>query len=101
MNERGRVYFPGVDFSNFSQADKDKIEKDIKIDFEHAYTGIIQLPKGARFGVYLAYIYYTSLFKKIKRTTPAQVTRQRIRVNDVKKFYLLCSTMIKTRFKLL
>ncbi|MEL7222050.1 MAG: phytoene/squalene synthase family protein, partial [Bacteroidota bacterium] len=58
FDERGRVYFPGVDFSRFTAADKAEIEADIRKDFDHAYEGIVRLPEGARFGVYLAYVYY-------------------------------------------
>ncbi|MEO1628637.1 MAG: phytoene/squalene synthase family protein, partial [Bacteroidota bacterium] len=69
FDERGRVYFPGVDFQYFTNEDKLLIEADIKADFDHAYQGIVRLPQGARFGVYLAYVYYTNLFQKIKRST--------------------------------
>jgi phytoene/squalene synthetase len=61
-----RVYFPGVDFSSFTSEMKSSIEDDISKDFADAYKGILQLPLTARFGVYLAYKYYLSLFKKIK-----------------------------------
>ena len=37
VEERGRVYFPGVDFNHFSDEDKLSIIKDVKNDFEHAY----------------------------------------------------------------
>jgi len=101
FDERGRVYFPGVDFSHFTNKDKQQIEADIKADFDHGYEGIVQLPKGARFGVYLAYVYYTNLFKKIKRATAAKVTQERIRVNDSKKVYLLFSSALKNALNLL
>ncbi len=99
--ERGRVYFPGVDFNNFTNEDKERIESDIKADFDHAYEGIIRLPEGARFGVYLAYRYYINLFKKIKRATAARVKQERIRVKDSKKMYLLFSSAVKNQFNLL
>lgn len=99
--ERGRVYFPGIDFTNFTNEDKIRIEADIKKDFDDAYKGIIALPEGARFGVYLAYVYYISLFNKIKKATAAVVKEQRIRVNDSRKFYLLCSSAVKMRFNML
>jgi phytoene/squalene synthetase len=101
FQERGRVYFPGIDFNNFDNEDKLAIEADIKADFDHAYTGIIQLPKGARFGVYLAYIYYLNLFQKIKNSSALRVKKERIRVNDSRKVYLLFSTAIKSRLNLL
>jgi len=101
FQERGRVYFPGVDFNNFTNEDKVKIEKDIKADFDHGYSGIVQLPDGAKFGVYLAYVYYTKLFQKIKRATAAHVKSERIRVPDSRKAYLLFSSALKKSFNLL
>ena len=67
FEERGRVYFPGVEYHTFSDSDKLAIEADIKKDFDDAYQGIIKLPTGARLGVMLAYVYYTKLFAKIKK----------------------------------
>lgn len=99
--ERGRVYFPGIDFNNFTNQDKQQIESDIKADFDHAYTGIVQLPDGAKFGVYLAYVYYTKLFQKIKKATAARVKTERIRVPDSRKAYLLFSSALKKSFNLL
>jgi len=101
FDERGRVYFPGVDFNNFNNDDKILIEADIKADFDFAYTGIVQLPKGARFGVYLAYIYYINLFQKIKNSTALMVKKERIRVPDSKKVLLLCSSAVRSRLNLL
>lgn len=98
---RGRIYFPGVDFSRFSNDDKRLIEEDIKKDFDDAYKGIVQLPKGARLGVYLAYVYYVNLFKKIRRAPAARVAKERIRVNDGRKMYLLFSSAVKNSLNLL
>ncbi len=101
FDDRGRVYFPGVDFTNFSTQDKLDIEADIKKDFDFAYTGITQLPKGVRFGVYLAYVYYTKLFKKIKNSPASQVTEERIRVNDSRKVMLVFSSALRNSLNLL
>ncbi|MEZ4935819.1 MAG: phytoene/squalene synthase family protein [Saprospiraceae bacterium] len=101
FDDRGRIYFPGVDFTNFTATDKKRIEQEIKKDFDDAYLGIIKLPKGARFGVYLAYVYYLNLFKKIKKTAAAKVKEQRIRVNDGKKIYLLFSSAVRMRLNLM
>lgn len=100
-DERGRVYFPGVDFNAFTAKDKAMIEADIKKDFDDAYLGIIQLPKGARFGVYLAYVYYINLFNKIKRAPVTQVTKERIRVHDGKKVLLLFSSALRNSLNML
>ena len=61
FQDRGRVYCPGVDFKAFDADAKKCIEADIPADFDAAYKAILQLPKGARQGVYLAYVYYLSL----------------------------------------
>ncbi len=101
FDDRGRVYFPGVDFSNFNENSKRIIEEDIEEDFERAYQGIIALPEGARFGVYLAYIYYKKLFQKIKNSPAATVAKSRIRVNDTHKLWLLAGTAVKVRLRML
>lgn len=96
FQERGRVYFPGVDFTQFRQEDKDAIEEDIKKDFDNAYQGIIRLPKGARLGVYLAYVYYLNLFHKIRNAPVTRIKEERIRVRDGKKLYLLFSSALRS-----
>lgn len=101
FDDRGRIYFPGIDFSCFTNKEKKKIEADIKKDFEEAYTGIVQLPKGARLGVYLAYVYYLNLFQKIKQAPAAQVQQVRIRVKDTKKMYLLFRSALVDRLNLM
>ncbi len=101
FDDRGRVYFPGIDYSRFNNEEKKAIEADIKKDFDDAYLGIVQLPKGVRFGVYLAYIYYINLFQKIKRSPAAQVQQERIRVPDSRKMYLLLSSAVKNQLNLL
>lgn len=100
FEDRGRIYFPDVDFSVFSQEDKLKIEADIEEDFKAAYEGIKQLPSGARMGVHLAYVYYLKLFQKI-RTCPAhRIMNERIRIPDTKKLGLLVETWLKYRMNL-
>lgn len=101
FDDRGRVYFPGVDFLTFCQEEKLAIEADIEKDFQHAYEGILQLPRGARLGVYLAYVYYIKLFEKIRSAPVSRVVEERIRVNDSKKVYLLFSSAVKNRLNLL
>ncbi len=93
--ERGRVYFPEVDFEDFSISHKEKIEADIQADFDNAYQGIINLPKGARLGVYLAYTYYLKLFEKIKNFPPQKILAERVRVKDSKKLFLLVGSYLK------
>lgn len=101
FDDRGRVYFPGVDFYNFQSTDKKKIEEDIQKDFQDALEGIKKLPKGARAGVYLAYIYYLQLFEKIKKLPSARIRKERIRIPDTIKALLLTKTLLLNKLNLL
>jgi phytoene synthase len=96
-----RTYFPGVDFANFTSAMKMQIEEEIEDDFAGAYEGIIQLPIKARFGVYVAYKYYLSLFKKIKKTAPANILEQRIRIPDYGKVFIVAKAGVRNQFNIL
>lgn len=99
FEERGRVYFPGIDFSKFTNENKLEIEIDIKKDFDHALQGIRMLPAGAKLGVYIAYMYYIALFKKIKGLPAAQILKERIRVPNPVKIWLLFEGYFKYRFR--
>lgn len=95
FTERGRVYFPGIDFAKFTNDDKKKIEQDIDKDFRAAYPGMMQLPKDVQPGVYTAFIYYRELLKKIQRVPASRVQQMRIRVPDFEKLILLGRTISK------
>jgi phytoene/squalene synthetase len=97
----GRMYFPNVDFSNFTQQDKANIETEIEADFNDALVGIKQLPSSSRRGVYLAYVYYKKLFSKIRHTPVEQVTQTRIRVANYEKMGLLCGSLLRNQFGVL
>jgi phytoene/squalene synthetase len=95
--ERGRVYFPGVDFQLFDQLVKTEIEKDIQQDFDEALVGIEALPDGAKLGVKVAYLYYQKLFDKIKGLSPEVITQRRIRIPNSQKLSLLVGTYFGTK----
>jgi len=95
FHERGRIYFPGVDFSLFNNEMKKQIEADIDLDFRAAYPGMMQLPKGVRPGVYTAFIYYRELFEKIRKLPAGRITESRIRVPNIEKAILLLRTYTK------
>ncbi|MCQ6960910.1 phytoene/squalene synthase family protein [Mucilaginibacter aquariorum] len=99
--DRGRTYFPQVDFGNFTEADKQLIENDIKKDFDDALDGIKQLPKGSRLGVYVAYIYYLQLFKKISTTSAHTIIQKRIRVSDTQKLGLYFKAMLHQKLNVI
>jgi phytoene/squalene synthetase len=92
-NEKGRMYFPGLDFNKkINEEIKDKIEQEIKSEFDDAKKGIYKLPNSSRFGVLLACRYYEKLFKKLKSTPITKLLSRRIRVSNFEKFALIPST---------
>ena len=96
-----RVYFPEVDFQHFTPAMKQKIEEDIAKDFHHAYIGITKLPLKARFGVYLAYKYYLSLFRKIRKMHPQRILEERIRIPNYAKAWVAAKAVVRTQLNML
>ena len=100
-NGLSRMYFPGCDFNNFTEQDKKQIEADIHNDFKAAYSGILKLPLKSRFGVYVAYKYYLSLFKKIKNLEPARILESRIRIPDYKKIMIMVRAGVKNQLGLI
>lgn len=101
FNQLGRTYFPDVNMLNFSEDDKANIEKDIQIDFEEALEGIKRLPYSSRGGVYLAYIYYYNLFRKIKSLPSSRILQERIRIPNTDKLALMAQSMIKNQLNLI
>ena len=98
---RGRSYFPGIDFNTFNEEQKLIIEADIEKEFDEAYKGIVELPAGARLGVYTAYKYYRALFSKIKAKGVEDIKGKRIRINNPRKILLLTSSALKNSLNLL
>jgi phytoene/squalene synthetase len=101
FEDRGRVYFPGIRFEAFSDVEKQAIEQDIKQELADGLEGIKNLPNGCKKGVYLAYVYSTQLFKKIKKTPASVLRTTRIRVSDQKKIWLLAQSLVKVKFNAL
>lgn len=97
----GRTYFPGVNLDHFTEDCKRQIEMQIKDDFDEGYKGIKQLPRSARFGVYVAYVYYKALFNKIKNTPSELVMRHRIRIRNRHKAGLLAYSFVKHQLNLI
>lgn len=97
--DRGRVYFPGVQYERFTDEVKREIEADIRADFEAGYAGIVQLPRAARLGVYLAYVYYLKLFHKIRQLPAARILGERVRVPDNTKLLLLLGSYFRYRLR--
>ena len=101
FNGMGRMYFPGVELSRFDQDTKRQIEQDIASDFRQGLDGILRLPRSSRFGVYMAYVYYQALLKKIMNTPAHRVIQSRIRIRNRHKLRLLFTSFIRHRLNLI
>ena len=91
----GRTYFPNVDIAAFDNQVKAEIEREITFEFHEALEGIKKLPASSRFGVYLAFRYYLSLFKKIKKTSASKIINQRIRISNSKKISVMMGSYLE------
>lgn len=97
----GRTYFPGVNLAHFGEADKQRIEEEIAADFAAGFEGIKQLPRNARFGVYVAYVFYYNLFKKIKRKPSQIILQERVRISNPFKYAIFLKTYLRHSFNIL
>lgn len=97
----GRVYFPNVNLSELDEKIKKEIEDDIEIDFNKGLQGIKKLSKKARLGVYVAYIYYRSLFNKIRNVHPQHILETRVRIPNPQKVMLFAGSYVRNHLNLL
>ncbi len=97
----GRTYFPNIDMSAMTVGDKLEIEKEIQKDFEHALEGIRNLPSNSRRGVYIAYIYYLKLFKKIRKLPPQKILSERIRIPNALKMSIMFKSLMRHQLNML
>lgn len=97
----GRTYFPDIDMNVFDNRVKKAIENEIEVEFKEALAGIKMLPATSKFGVYLAYRYYSSLFKKIKRTAAENILQERIRIPNFQKMNVMMRSYVRYKIEFL
>ena len=96
-----RTYFPNTDLNQLDEESKIKIIGEIEEDFKEGLSGIKKLPIEAKFGVFMAYRYYSQLLKKLKKTPALDIKNTRIRVPNYKKIELLTRSYVKYQLNLL
>ena len=96
-----RTYFPNTDLNQLDEESKIKIIDEIEGDFKEGLNGIKMLPIEAKFGVFMAYRYYSQLLKKLKKTPALDIKNTRIRVPNYKKIELLTRSYVKYQLNLL
>jgi phytoene/squalene synthetase len=100
-HDRGRVYFPGVEFGSFSDREKQEIEAEIAADFDAALVGIRALPRGSRLGVHCAYVYFKNLLERIQATEARRIANERIRVPNTAKVGLMLTSAVRHKLGVL
>ncbi|HBU77710.1 MAG TPA: phytoene synthase [Muricauda sp.] len=95
-----RTYFPNTNLLELDEESKKRIVNEIKADFALGYSGIVQLPEQAKFGVYTAYCYYKKLLQKLQSTPPLEIKNTRIRVPNYQKFGLLAQSYVNYKLQL-
>ncbi|MDA3821749.1 MAG: phytoene/squalene synthase family protein [Bacteroidales bacterium] len=100
FEERGRFYFPGLEMENFNDNTKRSIEENIKADFDEAYIGLKKLNKASKLGVLVSYTYYLKLFEKIHRTDASTLFKKRFRISNLRKIWILISSVILVKLNL-
>ncbi len=95
-----RSYFPNTNLLELDESAKVRIVEDIRSDFVKGYTGIVQLPNAAKFGVYTAYKYYYKLLQKLQKTPSTEIKNTRIRVANYQKFGLLARSYVNYKLNL-
>ena len=101
FEDLNRTYFPNTDLNHLDEQSKQTIISDIEQDFEAGLKGIKQLPLEARFGVFMAYRYYSKLLDKLKKTPALDIKSTRIRVPNYKKVELLTRSYVKYQLNLI
>ena len=100
-DDLNRTYFPNTDLNNLDEVSKKDIINDIESDFALGLEGIKKLPMEAKFGVFMAYRYYSQLLKKLKQTPALEMKNARIRVPNYKKIEILTRSYVKFQLNLL
>jgi phytoene/squalene synthetase len=99
--ELGRAYFPGLEVEMFDAESKKRIEEDIENDFRDGYKGIKMLPKDSRFGVYMAYVYYYRLFRKIRHLPHDRILLERVRIPNQRKYAIFVGSYFRHQLNIL
>lgn len=97
--ELGRLYFPGKNFEEFNESDKQEIIEDIRSDFSTALPALLKLPRSCKKATMMSYVYYMELLKKLESTPASTIKEVRVRVSNQEKLLLLLKTALKKEIR--
>lgn len=90
----GRVYFPGINFKNFNDDQKEQIINDIENDFKVAKEAVVKLPSNSKKAVATSFYYYSELLDKLKKTSAQDIKSRRVRVSNFKKSLIFIKSVV-------
>ena len=93
--DRGRMYFPGVQYDTMHEDDKNTIITDIENDFSIAKTAIPKLPGGAQLAVQSSYEIYHKLLTQLRTTSIEDIKSERVRVPNYQKLLYIAVAATK------
>jgi len=85
----GRSYFPGIDPTNFTEAQKLALVLDIESDLDEAAKTIGALPRGCQSAVSAAHLLFGELTRRIRATPANELLTTRVRVPTATKAAIL------------
>lgn len=94
-DELGRSYFPGVDVDAFDDVTRDRLLDDIDADLAIAAAAIDHLPASSRRAVRAAHVLFGELAARLRRTSPASIRSQRVRVPSPRKAQLIALVLAR------
>ncbi|GGD30616.1 phytoene/squalene synthase family protein [Nocardioides daphniae] len=94
-DDLGRSYFPGLDVDHFDDATRDRLLDDIDADLAVAAAAIPHLPASSRRAVRAAHVLFGELALRLRRTPPAAIRTQRVRVPSPRKAQLVALVLAR------
>ncbi|MBI5162114.1 MAG: squalene/phytoene synthase family protein [Micrococcales bacterium] len=88
VQELGRSYFPGIDVTRLTEADKLRLVDDIDADLAAAAAVIPMLPSSSRRAVALAHALFAELNRRLRAAPATELLQRRVRVPDPVKLRL-------------
>lgn len=90
----GRSYFPLVNVEDFNNSERDRLVADIQEDLKLAKVSLVKLSPGSRRAVAAALMFFEELNQKISKTPANELIKERIRVTNPVKVFILLKAMV-------
>ncbi|MDP9823049.1 phytoene/squalene synthase family protein [Nocardioides massiliensis] len=94
-DELGRSYFPGLTAADFDVATRDRLLDDIDADLAAAALAIAKLPPSSRRAVCAAHALFAELSRRLRRTSPARIRAERVRVPGPRKAQVIARALAR------